>query len=346
MHAIAVAGHLCLDLTPRLPGVVNMEPGALTDVGALKVELGGSVANTGGALTHLGVDVTPYATVGDDELAELLLTKLGNEGFTSPQLSVSAGRGTSYSLVVEQPGVDRVFWHHTGANDDFDGASVDVDHFPLLHVGYPPLLPGLVVDGGTKLRELFARAKANGVTTSLDLAVVDRHSTVGQLDWDEIYSSVFAHCDIATPSFDDLTSAWGIDDGYSPQLVDQLADRMLGEGVAIAAISAGEHGLHLRTASRERLAAGGPVLQGLGSEWADRSLTLAPRPVDQPVTTTGTGDASTAGLLFGLLQSASPEQAADLAVTCAALVMAGKHPSPANVSSLSASLAPVVHPSA
>lgn len=346
MYSIAVAGHLCLDLTPQLRDAIGLEPGSLTDVGALRVELGGSVANTGGALTHLGAAVTPYATVGDDELAALLLTKLSDEGFMSPELSVSQGRGTSYSLVVQQPGLDRVFWHHTGANADFDGSSVDVEKFPLLHVGYPPLLPGLSADNGEKLEELFARAQKSGVTTSLDLAVVDPNSEVGQLDWDAILSAVFARCDIASPSLDDLTSAWRIDQPYSPELVDRLATRLIDQGVAIAAISAGEHGLHLRTASAERLAQGGPVLQALGSEWADYSVTVAPLDIGSPVTTTGTGDASTAGLLFGLLRQASPDQAAALAVTCAAAVMSGRRPTPDNVSELFPSLSSVVHPTA
>ena len=323
MHSIAVAGHLCLDIAPLSAERARIDPGSLFEVGPLSITLGGSVANTGGTLADLGAHVVPYATVGDDELGELLLSKLASEGFAPPHLSVSPSLATSYSLVIEHSGSDRTFWHHTGANADFDGSAVTPDAHNLLHVGYPPLLPGLLNNSGQPLHDLFARARSAGVTTSVDLAVVDRNSAVGALDWDSILSSIFLRTDIATPSFDDLTSAFGIDEAYSPELADRFADRLLEEGVAIAAISAGQHGLRIRTASKERLLAGGGILAPLADSWADRSLTASPLPVEHPVTTTGAGDASTAGLLFGLSQGATPEQAIALANACSAAVMSG-----------------------
>lgn len=334
MHSIAVAGHLCLDIAPRLAEKARIDPGSLVEVGPLAVTLGGSVANTGGALADLGARVVPYATIGDDELGALLLSKLAAEGFASPQLSVSQSLGTSYSVVIEQSGTDRTLWHHTGANADFDGSAVDTTGHSLVHIGYPPLLPGLLEHEGRKLQDLFARARSAGVTTSVDLAVVDPNSTVGTLDWDSILSSIFAHTDIATPSLDDLTSAFGIDEQYSPELVDHLADRLLADGVAVVVISAGQHGLRLRTASKERLRAGGAVLAPLADTWADRSLTVSPLWVENPVTTNGAGDASTAGLLYGLTQGANPEQSAALAVACSAVVIGGARPTPENVTEL------------
>ena len=341
MHSIAVAGHLCLDIAPRLAEKARIDPGSLVEVGPLAVTLGGSVANTGGALADLGARVVPYATIGDDELGALLLSKLATEGFASPQLSVSQSLGTSYSVVIEQSGTDRTLWHHTGANADFDGSAVDTTGHSLVHIGYPPLLPGLLEHEGRKLQDLFARARSAGVTTSVDLAVVDPNSTVGTLDWDSILSSIFAHTDIATPSLDDLTSAFGIDEQYSPELVDRLADRLLADGVAVVVISAGQHGLRLRTASKERLRAGGTVLAPLADTWADRSLTVSPLWVESPVTTNGAGDASTAGLLYGLTQGATPEQSAALAVACSAVVIGGARPTPGNVTELDATVSSV-----
>lgn len=323
MHSFAVAGHLCLDIAPLSAERARIDPGSLFEVGPLSITLGGSVANTGGTLADLGAHVVPYATVGDDELGELLLSKLASEGFAEPRLSVSPSLSTSYSLVIEHSGSDRTFWHHTGANADFDGSAVKPDEHNLLHVGYPPLLPGLLDNSGQHLHDLFAKARKAGVTTSVDLAVVDRNSAVGSLDWDSILSSIFMHTDIATPSFDDLTSAFGIDEPYSPELADRFADRLLAEGVAIVAISAGQHGLRLRTAPQERLLAGGGILAPLAESWADRSLTAPPLPMAHRVTTTGAGDASTAGLLFGLSLGAGPEQAMALAIACSTAVMSG-----------------------
>ena len=341
MHSIAVAGHLCLDITPRLGSTTALEPGRLFEVGPLAISLGGSVANTGRALVDLGANVTPFASIGDDEFGRLLLSKLHDERFAEPQLSTSAGSSTSYSIVFEKPGTDRTFWHHTGANDEFDGTRVDVQGMDLLHVGYPPLLPGLLVDGGHPLYSLLRRARVAGTTTSLDLAVVDPDSAVGALDWAGILARVSAECDIASPSLDDLTSALRIDEPYSPALVDRLADRMLADGAAIVAISAGHHGLHVRTASTERLRAGGSILAPLAESWSDRSLTLPPLEVENALTTNGAGDASTAGLLYAMTRGACIEQAVALALACAAVVMSGKRPTAPAVCALDASLLPL-----
>jgi len=311
------------------------------EVGPLAVTLGGCVANTGGALANLGTRVVPYATIGDDELGALLRPKLAAEGFASPQLSISQGLSTSYSVVIEQRGMDRTFWHHTGANADFDGAAVDTSGHSLLHIGYPPLLPGLLDYDARKLTDLLSRAQSTGVTTSIDLAVVDPNSTLGTLNWDSILSSIFSYSDIVTPSLDDLTSALGIHEHYSPELVDRLADRMLDDGVAVVVISAGQHGLRLRTASQERLRNGGAVLAPLADTWADRSLTISPLRVDNPVTTNGAGDASTAGLLYAITQEGTPEQSAALAVACSAAVIRGEKPTPKNVTELNSSLSSI-----
>lgn len=308
------------------------------EVGPLAIALGGSVANTGGALLALGANVTPFASIGDDELGELLLSKLSAAGFAEPQLTTAAGSSTSYSLVFEKPGSDRTFWHHTGANDEFDGTSVDVDGRDLMHVGYPPLLPGVLVDGGHPLHTLLRRARAAGATASLDLAVVDPDSAVGALDWASILTRVWAQCDIASPSLDDLTSALGITEPYSIGLVERLAHGMLADGVAVVAISAGAHGLHVRTASAARLREGGAVLAPLAESWGDRVLTLPPLPVDNPMTTNGAGDASSAGLLYAMTRGASIEQAAALGVACSAAVMGGHRPTPAAIVALDPSL--------
>lgn len=342
MHRIAVAGHVCLDIVPELRERARLEPGQLVEVGPLTVSLGGSVANTGGALADLGADVTPFATVGDDELGQLLFSKLRAEGFASPRLTLSQSLATSYSIVIQVPGVDRIFWHHTGANDEFDGTSVDVAGFDLLHVGYPTLLPGMLMEDGRPLQQLLSRARAAGATTSLDLAVVDRASSVAALDWDAILTSAFAHTDIASPSFDDLVSALGINEPYSLQLVERLANRMLADGVAVAAISAGRHGLLLRTGSAERLQSAGPLLAPLAESWADRSLSLPPLWVEHPVTTNGAGDASTAGLLFAISRGATLEQAAALAAASSAVVISGARPTPAAVAALDPSVAEFV----
>ena len=92
-------------------------------------------------LVELGVDVRAQADVGDDPLADVLIALLRARGIDGDGLRRVAG-STSYSLVLQSPGRDRTFWHHVGANAGFDGRDVRFDGERVLHLGYPPLLPG------------------------------------------------------------------------------------------------------------------------------------------------------------------------------------------------------------
>ena len=325
MHTIAVAGHLCVDITPELSAAVQLAPGRLIDVGPLSFRVGGCVANTARALGDLGAAVHADGLVGDDELGRYTTRAVAEMPGVTVRLATHPGRRTSYSLVLERPGSDRTFWHHTGVNDDFDGRTVDLDA-DLLHLGYPSLLPGLLKDGATPLVDLLTRARRAGLTTSVDLAVVDPDSAVGTLDWSRILQRVLPLVDVISPSMDDLVSALRLADPVSPALVQAWADRLIAWGAGVAAISAGGAGLWVRAAAAERLGQGGRVLAPLAERWANAAVWQTPRPVES-VTTNGAGDACTAGLLFALTCGADPELAAQLAIEVAGEVVSGHRPS-------------------
>jgi sugar/nucleoside kinase (ribokinase family) len=241
---------------------------------------------------------------------------------------------TSYSVVVQPQGADRTFWHHAGANAEFDGTTVDLTDAGMLHVGYPPLLSGLLPHDGLPLRRLLERARIVGVTTSMDMAVVDPNSDVGRLDWRAILDNVAAELDVFSPSLDDLTSALGIREEFSEALVERLAEELIESGVAIVLISAGDQGMFLRTAPAERLATGGSVLDALPTSWAGKSFWQRPFRVHEVVTTNGAGDAATAGLLFGLWSKLEPTEATRYAAACGAVIVSGRATTPSNVSEL------------
>ncbi|MDO5285801.1 MAG: carbohydrate kinase family protein [Actinomycetia bacterium] len=319
MARVAVAGHICVDVTPELPTGARIVPGQLIAVGPMAVRLGGCVANTGLALRALGSDATLQAVVGDDVLGGLIEQLLGDRG----QVTRLPGCTTSYSVVVEPPGQDRTFWHHTGANSHFDPDLVDVDA-DLLHVGYPPLLPGILVERAAPLCGLLDRARAAQATCSLDLAVVDRESDVGRLDWDDLLSQVLPRTDVASPSADDLASM--LDPGAPPTLdrAEAWCDDLLRRGAAVAMVTAGANGLVLRSAGLDRVRAGGRVLAALGEEWDHALVRLPAVPSTSHVTATGAGDAASAGLVHALTLGCTPQGAAELAAETAATVMSGR----------------------
>lgn len=323
MLRAVVAGHVCIDLIPGLTGPVDVAPGGLVEVGPMGFRPGGCVANTGGDLLALGAPVRLVADVGDDEMGRVLCRMLAGQAGGSVALRAVPGQSTSYSLVVQPPGGDRVFWHHVGANAFFDGDGVDLSGADLLHVGYPPLLPVLAADGAAGLRALLTRARAEGLTTSVDLVVVDRNSEAGRQDWEAILAGVLPLVDVFTPSVYDLASALGRGFSTSPEDLSGVAGWLVGQGAAIVAITAGPDGLVLRTAGRQRLLSGGPVLRALPPAWADREMWVPALQVEV-VNTIGAGDAATAGLLYGLLAGLEPEDAALAAAGAAAVKISGR----------------------
>ena len=124
-----VAGHICLDITPifsqpadRSPAQLLI-PGQLVHIGAADVHTGGCVANTGLALQRFGVPTRLVAKTGADAFGRLICDLLAKEN-VAYTLSADAQSTTSYSIVVAPPGVDRVLWHHAGANALLSNAAV------------------------------------------------------------------------------------------------------------------------------------------------------------------------------------------------------------------------------
>lgn len=327
MFEAIVAGHLCVDLIPRLTASVEVAPGSLVAVGPLAMRPGGCVANTGNDLAQLGAKVRCVADVGDDELGVTLLRLLNGGPADTSAVRTVPGATTSYSVVVEPPGRDRMFWHHVGANAIFDGRRVDLSSGDLLHVGYPPILPATLSHDASPLRGLLRRSRERGLTNSVDLAVVPPESQASH-NWERILRLTLPLVDVLTPSVDDLASMFHAPVDPSRRGLSSLAARLIAQGAGVVLLTAGSRGLRLHTAGQARLAGGGRVLAPLAERWASREIWL-PASRAEIRTTTGAGDAATAGLLYGLLAGLGPDEAAKLAATAGALKVAGHRTLPA-----------------
>ena len=139
-----VAGHLCLDIIPQITGITPeafraaFMPGHLIDVGPVALSTGGPVSNTGLALHKLGVPTQLMGKIGDDLFGQAV-TQLVSA--YDPRLVggmvVDPQANTSYTVVINPPGVDRIFLHCHGANDTFSADDVrydlldDVGSFPF-----------------------------------------------------------------------------------------------------------------------------------------------------------------------------------------------------------------------
>ncbi len=323
MRTVTVAGHLCIDVIPRISSAVDVTPGSLVELGPLALEPGGCVANTGTVLAGLGADVRLVADVGDDELGRILRAKLDGRGLDTSSLRVTRTAGTSYSIVVEPPGVDRTFWHHVGANAGFDADRLDLAGSQALHLGYPPLLPRLIEDGAARLVKILSSAKRVGVTTSLDLAVVQPGSQAAAADWPRLLRATLPHVDVLSPSSDDLRSMFGARATASRERLRTLAGTFIDWGAAVVMVTAGASGLVLQTGSRARLEAGGGVLAPVADRWAETTRWVPARKLTVR-STTGAGDAASAGLLHALLSGWDPAFSGSWVAAVAAAKISGE----------------------
>jgi sugar/nucleoside kinase (ribokinase family) len=326
---VVVAGHVCLDVIPALGEPVGLEPGRLVFAGPAALSTGGAVANVGLALHRLGVPVRLVGKVGNDVFGRAFRDALRNlDPHLADGMTMVDGDDTSYSIVISPPGMDRTFVHCPGTNDTFAADDVGGEHLAgarILHFGYPPLMRRMYEDEGAGLLSLLLRARRAGLVTSLDLCEFDPHSAVGRVDWAGLLERVLAGVDIFAPSLGELTLMLDgrrmspSDVGLDRAVLAGLAERAISLGASVVVIKLGDKGLYLRTtADRDRLARMAATLDVDGEVWRAREV-LAPCFEARSVAgTTGSGDATIAGLLAALLRGEDPVAAATSAAVVGA----------------------------
>ncbi len=329
---LAVAGHVCLDIIPTFTRTADslaelLVPGKLVDVGPAVLATGGAVANTGLALHRLGMPTRLMGKVGDDAFGHAVLEVFRAH---SPELAsgmiVDPAVATSYTVVINPPGIDRVFLHCPGANDTYGADDVALDRLGdagIFHFGYPPLMQRMYMDGGGELTRLLTRVRGRGITTSLDMALPDPASPAGQADWLAILTKALPQVDVFVPSLDELVYMLDRDrfdrmqsearrgvplGGITPAEVLTLADRTIGLGAAIVLIKLGKYGAYVRaTDSLARLRACGRAAPPDCAAWRGCQL-YAPCFSVRVAGTTGAGDCTIAGFLAGLAQGLGPAE--------------------------------------
>lgn len=339
MTDIIVAGHVCLDVIPKFDNLDGsfeqvFTPGRLIDVSDALTALGGPVSNTGMALHKLGISTGLMGKVGSDMFGERILELMRSySDDLADSMIIAEDVGTSYSIVINPPGVDRIFLHSPGANHTFLAADVDLTNqmdAKLFHFGYPPLMRSMYTNDGAELVGVMQRAKALGFTTTLDMAYPDPDSEAGQVDWQAILENALPYVDVFLPSFDETIFM------LNPTLHDHLkqkggnmvthsdvvtlqatTDTLIDMGAKVVGLKLGDEGLYLRTAAdAEAISAMGRAAPD-PSNWANREL-LAPIFVTDVVGTTGSGDATIAGFLAAMVSNMTIEQAALSAVAVGA----------------------------
>lgn len=325
-----VAGHICLDIIPALSRTQFLpSPGRVLQVGPALLATGGLVSNTGLAVHKLGLKTRLMGKVGSDCFGQAILHLVNAFDQTLTKGMIETRKdGTSYSIILSPPGTDRVILHYAGCNDTFVADDIDYEMLAnarLFHFGYPPLMKKLIEHDGAELTQIFRRAKAAGVTTSLDMCLPDPTAFSGSVDWTSILTATLPYVDIFMPSleeiafmlrrevFDFLSSASG--DPLSlvtTSHVTSLGQGLLSMGPKIVGLKIGYLGLYLRTAEVAVLSTigrGGPkdlTCWGQRELWSSCFET-------EVVGTTGAGDATVAGFLAAMLRGFPIDEAATVA---------------------------------
>jgi sugar/nucleoside kinase (ribokinase family) len=177
----------------------------------------------------------------------------------------------------------------------------------------------LFTGGGTLLAEIFRRAKRTGVTTSLDMAFPDPSSEAGQSNWRIILERTLPHVDIFLPSVEEilfmlhgetyrelftLAACSDLLPFITPQLLSDLGRELIAMGTKIVGLKLGSRGMYLRTGNRD-------AINSIVELWAPCFKVAV-------AGTTGSGDATIAGFLAGLLRDLPVEQALTMATAVGA----------------------------
>lgn len=337
-----VAGHICLDVHPDLSGSARgpfekiFVPGRLIEAGPVTYSTGGAVSNTGLALNRLGIATRLVGKVGNDLFEQIVCQIIASYGENLTEgMIIDASANTSYTIIINYPGVDRIFLNYPGANDIFEARDVPFEFLEqarLFHFGYPPLMRSIFLNDGMQLEMIFRQAHQMGVTTSLDMAFPDPSSEAGQADWRSILKSVLPHVDIFIPSVEEILfmmrrqtyeemcasiAGPNILPLITPGLLSDIAQELMEMGARIVGLKLGYRGLYLRTGNPLLIKLMGRACPSNPDTWASKEL-WAPCFKIAVAGTTGSGDATIAGFLAALLRGLSIEESLRLAVAVGA----------------------------
>ena len=285
MNVMTMGAHILDVLVRPVDAIPEGQDTALVE--EIRMSAAGTAAGTALTFAKLGATVRTAGAIGADPTGDLLLALLGRAGIDTTLVVRKPDLPTSVSVLPIRRNGERPSLHMLGANpvytlDDVDWDAVAAsDH---LHFGGPELI------GADSAARILAHAKANGVTTSIDLIAP------GALGSPEAIAPVLPHTDYVLPNEEQVlgfTGAANLADGCRA---------LIEAGAGMIATTLG--------------ADGALVFGEAGSQ-------QVPAYDVDVVDTTGCGDAFSAGFLYAVMLGRTSLEAAQLGNAVAALVAQG-----------------------
>lgn len=262
-------------------------PGGLSLLGSITLTTGGNVCNTGVAMAKLGMRVAAAGLVGRDVLGSAVVERLKQSGVDTSSVFARDESQTSASVVVVEPGGERVFYHVPGVTALLDAAAFRqcIPTFAkceFVQVGYFGLLPALT----PRLPELLAELRRAAPSTKIALDTVNPPASR------ELLNPILPHLDVFAPS---RTEAAALTGETSPQAMVAAFRRRMPRG--LIGIKLDAEGCYLDDGTDAVVVPSFPI---------------------QVVDTTGAGDTWFGGLLTALIKGMPLHQAGMFANRAAA----------------------------
>lgn len=285
MTALCFGCHVLDVLARPVTGIPEGQGGALLE--EIRLAPAGPAGGTAVTLAKLGAEARCAGAVGEDALADALLSLLGRHGVDTTHLIRRADAQTSASVLPIRPDGSRPALHVIGANAAWREADVPwgvLGEVAFVHAGAPEIV-GPELSG-----RVLERARAAGAVTSADLLADGNPDVLGWV------APALAHVDHLL-------------------INDEQACGLAGSGdVAEACIALREHGPAVVVAT---CGADGAVLA------SENGVERIPAFPAQVVDTSGCGDAFSAGYLRGLALGRPLRDAAALGCATASFVAGG-----------------------
>lgn len=319
---VLAAGALVLDVIPvfmeESAGNERTSAGGTVYLKKIDTSIGGSVGNTGIALHRLGAETTVFSKTGGDSLRTLVYDEIKKSGCKHCILK-DTKRNTSASVIIAEPGQDRMILHSRGASQNYGIQDIPeklLKENDLLHFGYPTGMECMYADNGETLSKFYKRAKDFEITTSMDLSFPGIDTPAGKADWHNILKKTLPYVDVFLPSYEELllilrreeylslkkeNPQMCMDSIFTEERVSSMAEELLAMGTKIVGIKCGEKGAYVRTGEKEKFQGFGRAAAFDMDQWAEKELFAPSFQISRMISTNGAGDSFVAGFLMGIL---------------------------------------------
>lgn len=264
-HDLITIGLACADVMTR-PVDTYPERGKLQLVPYLELHLGGLAGVAAAVFSQLGGKAAFVGKLGTDGFGDYILHSLTARGVNVDNVSRSQTERTPATVVLISSDGERTFIHHQGASAEFAAEDIEpgaVEQAKYIHWGGPSVTPQL---DGEPISLILKAARARGAITSMDTCYD------GKDVWLPRIEPALPYLDIVFSSFEEACKYTG------QNTPEQIAAFYQSYGASIVVVKLGEKGMYI-------------VHEG--------DAQYLPAFKADVVDTTGAGDASCAGFLYG-----------------------------------------------